>query len=158
MALTATLIAFASGLAAQVKAPPAPSASTARPMGRSMQLDNEVERLDRALAVQKSLVEHWKSEACELGSRAIQLRIERDALRVRLETVSQAAHLRAMQALQAQQAAVQPNPALQAQANALNQQAQTLGGQSLLGAQNLQLPAHWDCTCIPDRATALRRR
>jgi regulator of replication initiation timing len=164
MALTA-ILAFASGLAAKVKLPPsgwvplANPASTALLKLRAMQLDNEVERLDRDLAVQKSLVEHWKGEARATAERNVELRLELDAMRARerqayydpAAQMAQMAHAQQMAMYNQQQA--QALGQLQAQQYGMANQQQ----QGLLGAQNLQLPAGWDCTCIPDRASALRR-
>jgi septal ring factor EnvC (AmiA/AmiB activator) len=172
MALTATLIAFATGLAAKVRPEP------------DRRWRNEVERLDRDLAVQKTLVEHWKGEARTFGRRIAELEAERDAVRNQRDAVRNQRdaldaelarqwhrndHQHAQQqhgAMLAQQANMQML-AQQAQMNAVQdgrylqaQGFQQLGqvAQNLLGAQTLEMPAGWTCTCIPDRASALRRR
>jgi hypothetical protein len=148
MSLTATLIAFASGLAAKVKIAP----------------DEEVERLRLRV---------WKLEhdLCAAEN-------ARDEAEVRLEAVyadnARQRRYQGQQEYAAMQneingrnamAYAQQQQALQAQYNAqheINQQMQAYNGLQglgpVLGAQCLQMPAHWDCTCIPDRASALRQR
>jgi Skp family chaperone for outer membrane proteins len=159
MALTATLIAFASGIAAKVKTPPAWGPVTSP--GDAMTL----ERLDRALAVQKNLTEHWQGEAKTFARRNVELELqlanarnERDALQAELHWATErqrGAQMAQQQALQAYQQQAYQQQAQGSQQLGLAQLG--LAQNRLLGAQNLQLPAHWDCTCIPDRATALRQ-
>jgi chromosome segregation ATPase len=170
MSLTATLIAFAAGIAAKVKLPPSKKEGVTDPRWR-----NVVERLDRDLAVQKTLVEHWKGEARTFVRRIAELEAERDAARNQRDALDAELarqwhrndHQHAQQqhgAMLAQQANMQSmlaqyNAQAQAQAQGFQQLgAQNLFGHGLLGAQNLEMPAGWTCTCIPDRASALRHR
>jgi ATPase subunit of ABC transporter with duplicated ATPase domains len=138
MSLTATLIAFATGLAAKVRLP-AP--------------DDRIAELERRCA-------HLERRLCDAEN-------ARDEAEVRLEAIY-ADNARARRYAEYEQLA-QVNSQAQAmysQAQAYNalqglglqQQGLGMQAQSLLGAQNLQMPAGWDCTCIPDRASALRRR
>jgi hypothetical protein len=198
MALTATLIAFASGLAAKVElhdkkendlswlkpqppawVPRANPASAALRKLRLMQLDNEIERLDRALAVQTSLVEHWKGEARELARSNINLRIDLDAAHRQRDAALAANQMRAMarqQVMENAQMAMQSQHQLTQYNAQMAQQAFQEGYQQeqarqalnvpspavpsplglLSAAQNRQSP-WWECTCIPDRARALRQ-
>jgi hypothetical protein len=141
MSLTATVLAFASGLAAKLS---------------EDKIDKDASRI-------KALEKRVRALECELvDAEAARMRAE-----VRFETLAfENARQRRWEERQAYAAAAnrlhaQMAQAQQAQAMAqVNQQGfQQLGlvAQNLLGAQALQLPADW-CTCIPDRASALRGR
>jgi hypothetical protein len=172
MSITATLIAFTSGLAAKVRAPPA-DAELAKAMATCKKLLDQrrdaeranvylldrIETLERELAVETNLCSHWRAEAMRLAADNREARERRVGGAVALQQYAQMqqAQYNAMQAQamaqQAQHAAMQM---------AYGQGFQQLGvvAQNLLGAQNLD-SAHWRdwvCTCIPDRASALRRR
>jgi hypothetical protein len=147
MALTATIIAFAGGLAAKVKVKPPRDVDLRRDLrdlkAENAQLRHAIEMLDRELATERSLKLHWRDEASRL---AVEMRLRREAQE---RHAQQAAHI-----LQAQQMQAQAQLAYQ-QLGQYQQQA--LGAQNLLGAQNIAMPEGWTCTCIPDRASALRR-
>jgi hypothetical protein len=143
MALTATLIGFAAGLAARLKPISPPSreaekndmkaeiARLKRDLALAARTNNHllegIEMLERELATERNLKLHWRDEASRFATEA------------RLRREAQERHAQAsQQALQAYNARYLGHVA-----------------QGLLGAQNLALPAGWDCTCIPDRASAL---
>jgi hypothetical protein len=157
MSLT-TIIAFAAGLAAKVRPPKDPLApevmrllaENKKAATRIAQLEHALDTLDRELLTERSLKSHWRDEARHLASR----------LRWEAQEQQHGAMLLQMQAYQ-QQANAQM--AMQAQLAAVGVQQYgfpQLGqvAQNLLGAQNLQMNADWVCTCIPDRASVLRRR
>jgi hypothetical protein len=155
MALT-TIIAFAAGLAAKVRPPKDPLApevmrllaENERAAGRIAQLEHALDTLDRELLTERNLKAHWRDEAHHLATR---LRWEHAQ-----DQHAQQQH-GAMLAQQANaQMAQQQMLAYQQQAQGFQQLGQV--AQNLLGAQNLQMNADWVCTCIPDRASALRRR
>jgi hypothetical protein len=168
MALSATLIAFAAGLAAKVRPPKDPLApevmrllaESKKAATRIAQLERLVYTLDRELLTERNLKAHWREEARHLATQARERREARDWQAAQLNMAAQAQQANAQQmAMQAQLAAVGllgPQFQQQAQAQGFQQLGQV--AQNLLGAQNLQMNADWVCTCIPDRASALRRR
>jgi hypothetical protein len=175
MALT-TIIAFAAGLAAKVRPPKDPLApevmrllaESKKAATRIAQLEHTIDMLDRELLTERSLKRHWRDEARHWAAEARERREahERQAHQQYAILAAQAevqqAHMNVQQdGRYLQQALAQQ--AFQAQLNAHGLQQhgfQQLGqvAQNLLGAQNLEMPAGWTCTCIPDRASALRRR
>jgi hypothetical protein len=130
MSLTATIIAFASGLAAKVKTPRQEEIFLSRENARLLEVidraHRQIETLDLELATERSLKLHWRDEAQRLATDA---------------------HERLYAAMAQQQGGQQGFQQLGAVA------------QNLLGAQNLDQARwrEWVCTCIPDRASALRR-
>jgi Lhr-like helicase len=133
MSLTATLIAFATGFAAKVRLP----ASDREKISEVERLRERIETLERELAVERSLKAHWREEASRLATQARERR-QGDYAQAQMAQMAQAQMMNA----------VQPDWPLYQQQLGLNQQ-------NLLGAQN----AYWrDCTCIPDRASALNPR
>jgi uncharacterized protein YigA (DUF484 family) len=129
MALTATLLAFASGLAAKVKTPPAKK-------------EGEIERLFARI----------RSLECQLTD----TENERDLLQAVLDRRRATEAQDARWAHATQYAALQNAQSAQMAQMAMQSQHQLTQYSGLLGAQNLQLPG-WACTCIPDRASVLRR-
>jgi hypothetical protein len=173
MSLTATLIAFASGLAAKVRLPKDPLAPEVMRLlvenqeaaGRIAQLERLIDTLDRELATERNLKAHWREEARYLAVQARERRHEINgrgammaAQMAQLAMQAQLANndLQALGGLGQNMAAVQDGRYLSQQGGF-----QQLGNvaQNLLGAQNLDNARwrEWVCTCIPDRASALRR-
>jgi hypothetical protein len=148
MSVAATLIAFASGLAAKVNLA---SGLEKKAEVRIRQLENENATLDRQLAVERQLCAHWREEAMTLARGA---RERHTAAYERNPAQAQAQHANAQMAQQAQAYNGLQGLGMQDTFQQLGVAAQ----QSLLGAQCLQMPADWVCTCIPDRASALRGR
>jgi hypothetical protein len=156
MALT-TIIAFAAGLAAKVRPPKDPLApevmrllaENERAAGRIAQLERLVETLDRELLTERNLKAHWREEARHLATRLHWEAQDQHAQQQHGAMLAQQAN-----AQMAQQAAMQDGRYLQA----LGFQQLGQVAQNVLGAQNLQMSADWVCTCIPDRASALRHR
>jgi hypothetical protein len=144
MSLTATVLAFASGLAAKIRLSEDKKETTCRVV-------KALEKRIRSLECQLC-----DAEAARIHAEVMleTLAFENARRRRWEERQAYAANRMNAQMAQAQQAQAmaQVNPQWQAQQNF-----QQLGAvaQNLLGAQNLQLPADW-CTCIPDRASALR--
>jgi paraquat-inducible protein B len=163
MSITATLIAFASGLAAKVKV---------KDIIASDQEKNSEVEVERLLKRLRKL----ECQLCEAENQrdAAEAQLERHRAEAALdqrwrEHVAQAQLMNAQlnaamaqqQAMQAQQQnGVQPDWVFYQQQLGSFQQLGQVAQQALLGAQNLD-SAHWRdwvCTCIPDRASALRGR
>jgi hypothetical protein len=162
MSLTATIIAFAAGLAAKVR--PARDAGLEKALATckkllaerrdaeraSAYLLDRIEGLERELATERSLKGHWRDEARRLAAEA---RLRREAQERRQYQVQMNAAMAQQQAMQA--LGLGQSPAMQPDWPLYQQQ---LGMQGLLGAQNLKMPEGRTCTCIPDRASVLKGR